>query len=88
MDFHDSSVGIESACNAGDPGSIPGSGKYSGKGLGYPLNLVFSSTLPWRIPWTMVHGVTKNCTRLSNFHFHLYGYNSQRRLNLEVFQKL
>ena len=35
--FPDSSVGKESACNAGDPGSIPGSGKSPGEGIGYPL---------------------------------------------------
>ena len=29
-----------------------------------------SSVLAWRIPWTIVHGVTKSWTRLSNFHFH------------------
>ena len=34
--FPDSSVGKESACNAGDPGSIPGSGKSPGEGIGYP----------------------------------------------------
>ena len=32
-----SSVGKESACNAGDPGSIPGSGRSAGEGIGYPL---------------------------------------------------
>ena len=32
-----SSVGKESACSAGDPGSIPGSGWYPGKGNGNPL---------------------------------------------------
>ena len=31
------SVGKESACNAGDPGSIPGSGRCPGEGNGYPL---------------------------------------------------
>ena len=35
--FPDSSVGKESACNAGDPGSIPGSGSFPGEGIGYPL---------------------------------------------------
>ena len=35
--FPDSWVGIESACNTGDPGSIPGSGRSSGEGKGYPL---------------------------------------------------
>ena len=33
----DSSAGKESACNAGDPGSIPGSGRSPGEGKGYPL---------------------------------------------------
>jgi len=37
LGFPDSSVGKESACNAGDPSSIPGSGKFSGEGIGYPL---------------------------------------------------
>ena len=35
--FPDSSVGKESACNAGDPSSIPGSGRSAGEGIGYPL---------------------------------------------------
>ena len=30
-------VGKESACIAGDPGSIPGSGRSAGEGIGYPL---------------------------------------------------
>ena len=28
-----------------------------------------STILAWRIPWTTIHGVTKNRTGLSNFHF-------------------
>ena len=28
-----------------------------------------SSILAWRTPWTVVHGVAKNRTRLSDFHF-------------------
>ena len=32
-----SSVGKESACSAGDPGLIPGSGRSAGEGIGYPL---------------------------------------------------
>ena len=34
--FPSSSAGEESACNAGDPGSIPGSGRSAGEGVGYP----------------------------------------------------
>ena len=41
--FPDSSVGKESACNAGDPGSIPGSGRSAGEGKGYPLQYSWAS---------------------------------------------
>ena len=37
MGFPDSSTGKESACNAGDPGSIPGLGSSPGEGIGYPF---------------------------------------------------
>ena len=43
MGFPDSSVAKESACNAGDPGSIPGSGRSSGEGIGYPLQYSWGS---------------------------------------------
>ena len=36
--FPHSSVGKESTCNSGDPGSIPGSGRSPGEGIGYPLS--------------------------------------------------
>ena len=36
MGFPDSSVGKESTCNAGDPGSIPRLGRFPGEGIGYP----------------------------------------------------
>ena len=41
--FPDSSVGKESACNAGDPGSIPGLGRYPGEGTGYLLQYSWAS---------------------------------------------
>ena len=41
--FSDSSVSKESACDAGDPGSIPGSGRSMGKGIGYPLRYSWAS---------------------------------------------
>ena len=37
MGFPGSSAGKESSCNAGDPSSIPGSGRSSGELMGYPL---------------------------------------------------
>ena len=38
-----SSAGKESACNAGDPGSIPESGRSPGEGIGYPLQYSWAS---------------------------------------------
>ena len=35
--------GKESTCNAGDPGSIPGSGRSSGEGTGYPRQYSWAS---------------------------------------------
>ena len=43
MGFPDSSVGKESICNAGDPSSIPGSGRFAGEGIGYPLQYSWAS---------------------------------------------
>ena len=43
MGFPGSSAGKESACNSGDPGSIPGSGSFPGKRIGYPLQYSWAS---------------------------------------------
>ena len=48
MRFPDSSVGKESACNAGDPGLIPGSGISAEEGIGYPFQY---SWLPLWLSW-------------------------------------
>ena len=45
MGFPDSSVGKESACNAGDPGLIPGLGRSTGEGIGYPLQYSWASVV-------------------------------------------
>ena len=42
-DTNNSSVGKESACNAGDPSSVPGSGRSTGEGIGYPLQHSWAS---------------------------------------------
>ena len=57
------SDGKESACNAGDAGSIPGLGRSSGKGKGYPLQY---SGLEKSMD-CVVHGITNSPTQLSNF---------------------
>ena len=43
MDFSGSSAGKESACNAGNLSSIPGSGRSIGEGIGYPLQYSWAS---------------------------------------------
>ena len=64
--FPDTSVGKESACNAGDPGLIPGLGRSPGEGNGYPVHY---SGLENSMN-CIVHGVAKSQTLLSDFHFH------------------
>ena len=64
------SAGKEPNCNAGDLGSIPGLERSPGEGKGYPLQY---SGLENAMD-CIVHGVAKNDTRLSEFHFHAY-YN-------------
>ena len=49
--FPHSSVGEESACNAGDPGLSPGLGRFHGEGNDNQLHI-----LAWRIPWTKEPG--------------------------------
>ena len=58
------SAGKESACNAGDLGSIPGLGRLPGVGKG-PLQC---SGLENSMDF-IVHGGAKSRTRLSDFHF-------------------
>ena len=41
--FPGSSAVKESTCNAGDPNSIPGSGRSPGEGIGYPLQYSWAS---------------------------------------------
>ena len=62
LDFPGGSGGKESACNAGDPASILGSGRSSGEGH----LATHSNILAWEIPWATVHGVAKSWTQLSN----------------------
>ena len=45
MGFPGTSAGKESTFNAGDPGSIPGSGRSPGEGIGYPLHYSWASLM-------------------------------------------
>ena len=70
MGFPGNSIGKESTCNAGDPGSIPGLGRSPGEEKGYQ----YSGNTPVFCPGEF-HGLYspwghKSRTRLSDFHFH------------------
>ena len=68
------SVGKESACSAGDPGSIPGSGRSPGEGNGNPLQYpCLENPMNRGAWWAAVHGVKKSRARLSanTFTFHV-----------------
>ena len=43
LDFPHTSVRKEYACNAGDPGQIPGLRRSPGEGIGYPLQYSWAS---------------------------------------------
>ena len=67
MDFAGGSDGKESACNEGDPGSVPKSGRYPGGGHGNPLQYSCLENPMDRGAWrATVHGVTKSRTQLSD----------------------
>ena len=103
----DSSVGKESTYNAGDPGSVPGLGRSTGEGIGYPFqyswlplcsagkectyNVGDLGSIPglgsspgeekgYPLQYSglensmdsVVHGVSKSCPQLNNFHFHFH----------------
>ena len=61
--FPDSSVGKESACNTGDPGSIPGLGRSPGEGKDSLFQYSFlENSMDRGTWWATVHGVTKSGT--------------------------
>ena len=67
MGFPGGSDGKESACNAGDPDSIPELGRSPGEGKGYPPQYSCLENPIDRGAWqATVHGVAKSQTRLSD----------------------
>ena len=71
LGFPGGSAGKESASNAGDLGLTRGSGRSPGEGKGYPL---LDSGME-NFMDSIVHGVTKSWTRLSDFHFRSFMIN-------------
>ena len=79
MGFPGASDGKESACSAGDLGSIPGSEKSPGEGDSNPLQYSCLEKPLDRGAWRAVaHRITKSWTRLRSMaiHIYIYTYNS------------
>ena len=67
MGFPCGSTGKEPTCNAGDLGSIPGLGRSTGEGKGYPFPYFdLENSMDY-----IVHGVAKSWTQLSDCHIFL-----------------
>ena len=79
LGFPCGSAGKESICNEGALGSIPGLGRSSGEGNGYPFQYaVLQNSMDF-----IVHGVTKSWTQLSDFHF-----RENRRKKMEIYSQV
>ena len=62
----------ETACNAGDLGLIPGSGRSSGEGNGNPLQyFCLENSMDRRAWWATVRGVSESDMTNDYFHFSL-----------------
>ena len=70
LSLPDSSVVKDSTCNAGDPSLIPGLGKSTGEGKGYPLQYSGLENFMDCID----HGVAKSRIRLSDFSLSLSAF--------------
>ena len=83
------SEGKASACNAGELGSIPGSGSSPGEGNGNPLQYsCLENPMNGGVWWPTVHGVAKSQTQLSDFtslHFALQKLITMIRSHLFIF---
>ena len=72
-----------SASNAGDPGSISGSGRSPGEGNGNPPQYsCLENPMDGEAWLATVHGVTKSQTRLSNFTYLLKAEEMSLNINL------
>ena len=72
----------ESACNAGDLGSIPGPGSSLGEGNGNPLQYsCLENPMDRGAWWATVHGVAKSRARLSDLTYLLMFYANILKIN-------
>ena len=71
--FPGGSESNEFACNSGDPGSNPGSGRSPREGNGNPLQHCCLENSIDREAWLVtVHGISKSWTQLSDSHIHTH----------------
>ena len=76
--FSSGSEDKASACNAGDLGSIPGSGRSPREGNGNPLQYsCLENPMDGGAWWATVHRVAKSPTGLSNFTFTFFSFQAQ-----------
>ena len=67
LGFRDGTASKESAWNAGDTGSVPGSGRSPRGGNGNPLQYsCLKNPMDREAWWATVHGVSKSWTQRSN----------------------
>ena len=71
--FSAGSVSKESACNAGDPGSITGLGRSPGEGNGNPLQYsCLANSMDRRVWWATVHGVAESDMTEATWHARMH----------------
>ena len=76
--FPSGSDGKESTCNAGDPGSIPGSGRSPGGGSGNPLQYsCLENSMDRGAWWAIVHEVADTTEQLTHTHTHTHTHPSK-----------
>ena len=77
----------ESACRAGGPGPIPGSGRSSGEGNGYPLQYsCLGNPINRGAWWAIIHGVSKCWTeQLTHAHNWFQSVHAQPLYQLPLY---
>ena len=71
MGFSHSSAGKESTCSVGDPGSIPGLGRSTEEGIGYPLQYSWTSCVAQLVKNSLQGGgfrMRNVCTPMAESH--------------------